>query len=159
MIEKIWSLVAIHYWLQNNDITSLRRLSEKLAFSDLDLYKVWSSIHLSHLYFLISSYNILIEFDIHHFIIPIIVLAIMTCFFSSTDSHGFGQKTHTSPLFSLFHVAMVVIICSMLVVAIMNLALRWNNKELATEKCKVGFELTSQRKATGLQISILLIHL
>ena len=51
-------------------------------------------------------------------------MAIMTCFFSGTDSYGFGKKAHTSHFFSLFCDEMVIIIYFMLTVAIKNLALR-----------------------------------
>lgn len=45
---------------------------------------------------------------------------------------------------------MIVIICSILAIAIKNLVVRWNNKELAvTKKSAVVFELASQKKTTG----------
>ncbi len=73
----------------------------------------------------------------------------MTCFFSGTDSYGLGRKAYTSRFFSPFRGEMVVVICSMLAVAIKDLALRWNNKELATGKSAVRFEPASQKKATS----------
>ena len=60
MIEKIRDLVGIYYQLQSNGIAFLRRLSDGHAFLDLDLDKVWNSINLSHLYFLINLHNRLI---------------------------------------------------------------------------------------------------
>ncbi len=60
MMEKIQSLVGIHYRLQNNGAALLRRLSDGHAFLDPDLDKVWSPINLSHLYSLISLHNSLI---------------------------------------------------------------------------------------------------
>ncbi len=77
-------------------------------------------------------------------------MAIMVCFFSGTDSYGFSQKAHMSCFFTLFCGELVVVICSMQAIAIQDLALRWNNKELATGKSAVWFEPTSQKKATGM---------
>ena len=60
MMEKIWGLVGIHYQLQSNGTALLHRLSDGYAFLDPDLDKVWSSINLSHSYFLINLHNTLI---------------------------------------------------------------------------------------------------
>ncbi len=54
-----------------------------------------------------------------------------------------------SRFFTPFCDEIVVVICSMLAIAIQDLALRWNNKEPATGKSAVRFEPTSQKKATG----------
>ncbi len=54
-----------------------------------------------------------------------------------------------SRFFTLFCGEMFVVICSMLVVTIQDLALRWNNKEEATGKSAVWFEPISQKKTTG----------
>ena len=59
-MEKIWGLVGIHYQLQSNSAALLRRLSDRHAFLDPDLDKIWSLINLSHLYFLINLHNTLI---------------------------------------------------------------------------------------------------
>ena len=40
IMEKIWSLVGIHYQLQNNSAALLCRLFNKHAFLDLDFDKV-----------------------------------------------------------------------------------------------------------------------
>ncbi len=143
MMEKIRGLVGIHYQLQNNGATLLHHLSDGHTFLDSDLDKVWSPINLSHSYFLISLHNSLIQPDRQRFTASVIVLAIMACFFSGTDSYGLGRKAHTSRFFTPFCGEMVVVICSMLAVAIQDQALRWNNKQLATGKSVVRFEPTS----------------
>lgn len=122
MMEKISGVVGIYYQLSNNDILLLHHLSNRHAFLDLDLDKVQSSINLSHLYFLLNLYNTLIQPNRQRFITPVIVLAIMTCFFSDTDS--LGQKAHTSCIFSFFCNEMVVVIYSMLADVIKDLASR-----------------------------------
>ena len=63
--------------------------------------------------------------------------------FCGINSYGLGKKAHTSRFFSLFCGEIVIIICFILAVAIKNLALRWNNKELATGKSAVWFEQIS----------------
>ena len=54
-----------------------------------------------------------------------------------------------SCFFSSFCGEIVIVIGFMLVIAIKNLALRSNNKELANEKSAVQFKPTSQKKATN----------
>ena len=151
MMEKIQGLVGIHYQLQSNSVALLHRLSDGHAFLDPDLDKVWSPINLSHLYILINLYNILIQPNRQRFTALAIVLAIIACFFSGINSYNLGRKAHTSRCFSLFCGKMVVVICSMLAVAIKDLALRQNNKELPTGKIAVWFEPTSQKKPTSTQ--------
>lgn len=58
MMEKIHSLVGIHYKLQNNGAALLQRLSGGHAFLDPDLDKVQSPT--SNSYFLISLHTTLI---------------------------------------------------------------------------------------------------
>ena len=71
----------------------------------------------------------------------------MAYFFTSIDSYDLGEKVYTAHFFSLFYGKMIVVICSMLAVAIKDLAMRWNNMELAvTGKSAVQFELAIQRK-------------
>ncbi len=123
-MEKIWGLFDIYYQLQNHDTALLHRLSDRHAFLDLDLDKVWNPINLSHSYFLISLHNLLISSDRQRFTAPVNVLAIMTCFFSDTDSYGLGRKAHMSRFFTLFRGEIVIVICSMLAVVIQDLALR-----------------------------------
>ncbi len=54
-----------------------------------------------------------------------------------------------SRFFTSFYGDMVVVICSILTIAIQDLALRWNNKELAIKKNAVWFKPTTQNKAIG----------
>lgn len=71
----------------------------------------------------------------------------MACFLFATNSHDFGKKTYTSCFFSLFCSEIGMIIYSTPIIAIKDLALRWNNKELITGKSVVWFEPISYTKA------------
>ena len=61
----------------------------------------------------------------------------MVFFFSSINSYNFGKKAYISHFFSLFCSKIVIVIYFMLAIIIKNLALRWNNKKLAIEKCTI----------------------
>lgn len=140
MMEKIWGLVGTHYWLQNNDATLLRYLSNRHAFLDSDLDKIWSLMNLSHLYFQKSLQNLIIQLNRQQFIASIIILAVMVCFYSSSDSYGLGQNAHMFHFFTFFCNGMIIVIYSMLAIDIQDLALSWNNKELTTKKSAVWFK-------------------
>lgn len=151
MIEKNRSLVGVYYQLQNNGAVLFHCLSNGHTFLDPDLDKVWS-LNLSYSYFLIILFNTtLIQPNKQQFTALIIVLSIMACFFSGIDSYGFGQKTHTSRFFSFLSGEIVVVIYSMLAVAIKDLALKRNNKELVIRKNAVWFKPSNQKKLTGIQ--------
>ena len=81
----------------------------------------------------------------------IIVLAIIAYFFTGINSYGLGWKVYTAHFFSPFCDEMIVFIYSMLAVAIKNLVVRWNDKELAAiGKRAVQFKLASEKKASGM---------
>ena len=63
-----------------------------------------------------------------------IILAIKTCFFNEVDSYNFGQKLHISCFFSSFCEKMIRIIYAMLAIAIKDLELHMNNKNLLLRK-------------------------
>ena len=60
VMEKIRSLIGIHYQLQNNGAVFLYHLSDWHTLLDLDLDKILNPINLSYSYFLISLHNILV---------------------------------------------------------------------------------------------------
>ena len=68
----------------------------------------------------------------------------MACLFSGINSYHFSQNVYISCFLITFCNETVVVICSMLAIAIQNLALKWNNKELNTRKVK--FDLSQQVK-------------
>ncbi len=74
-----------------------------------------------------------------------IVLAIKTCFFNGVDSYNLGRKPHTSCFFSLFCGEMISVIYAMLAVAIKDLKLCMNNKNLLLEKSAIRFEPYTQK--------------
>ena len=76
-------------------------------------------------------------------------MAIMAYFFSGTDSYDFSRKAYTSCCFTFFYAEIVIVIFFMLAITIQDMALSWSNKELATRKNAVWFELTNQRKVTS----------
>ena len=80
------------------------------------------------------------------FTTPVIVMVIMACFYSGTDSYGFTRKAHMSCFISFFYGKIVIVIYSMLAITIKNFALSWNNKELTTGKNAIWFEPKSQKK-------------
>lgn len=57
MIEKIQGLISIYYLLQTNNAVLLSRLPDGHIFLESDFDKMFSSINLSYLYFLISLHN------------------------------------------------------------------------------------------------------
>ncbi len=74
-----------------------------------------------------------------------IVFAIKTCFFNRVDSYNLVQKAHTSCFFSPFCGEMIRVICTMLAIAIEDLKLRMNNKNLLLRKSAIRFELYAQK--------------
>ncbi len=78
-----------------------------------------------------------------------IVLAIKTCFFNGVDSYNLGQKPHISCFFSPFCGKMIRVICAMLVVAIEDLELCMNNKNLPLGKSAIPFEPYTQKSEKG----------
>ena len=74
------------------------------------------------------------------------VLVIMICFFSDTNSYSFGRKAHMSRFFGFFCGKMVIVIYSMLAIAIKDLALSWNIIKLVIGKRWFGLQLTSPKK-------------
>lgn len=158
MIEKILGLIGIYYYLQNNSPALLRHLFDWHAFLDLDIVKVQNLINLLYLYLLISLHNVLIQPYRQQFIVPVIVLTIMACFFSSINSYSLGKKTNTSHLLSSFYSKIVIVICFILAIAIKDLVLRQKNKKLVTKKSVIWFESTSLKKATSIQVLAILFH-
>ncbi len=78
-----------------------------------------------------------------------IVLAIKTCFFNRVDSYNFGRKPHTSHFFSPFCGERIRVIYAMLAVAIKDLELRINNKNLPLGKSVIRFEPYAQKSKKG----------
>ncbi len=59
-----------------------------------------------------------------------IMLVIKTCFYNGVDSYNLGQKPHISHFFSSFCGEMIRVIYVVLAIAIKNLKLYLNNKNL-----------------------------
>ena len=74
----------------------------------------------------------------------------MAYIFSSIDSFSFRQKAYTSRFFTPFCGKIIIIIYFMLAIIMQNLALRWNNKNLAIGENTIWFESTSQKKAINI---------
>ncbi len=83
-----------------------------------------------------------------------IVLAIKSCFFTGVDSYSLGRKPHTSQFFSSFRGEMIRVVYAMLAVAIEDLELRLNNKNLPIGKREIRFEPLAQKSEIGKHLDL-----